>query len=136
MARIVGLDYGMKRCGLATTDPLQIIVNGLDTVETQQLLDFFKKYLEQERVEKLVIGLPVHKDGNYTYLKKDIDLFVEKFALLYPDILIDFADEQFSSVRAREIIMQSGIQKNKRRDKSLIDKVSAVVILQKYLHHI
>ncbi len=136
MARIVCLDYGLKRCGLATTDPLQIIVTGLETVETKDIYSFFYKYLQSEPVEKLVIGLPVHKDGNFTYLKVDIDRFAGEFAKKWPDIEIDFADEQFSSVHAKQIIFNSGVNKKKRQDKALIDKISAVVILQRYLKHI
>lgn len=136
MARIVCLDYGVKRCGLATTDPLQIIVTGLDTVETKDVFTFFNKYLVSEIVEKLVIGLPVHKDGNFTYLKQDIDKFAAEFSKKWPEILIDFADEQFSSVHAKQIIFDSGANKKKRQDKALVDKISAVVILQRYLKHI
>lgn len=136
MARIVCLDYGVKRCGLATTDPLQIIVTGLDTVETKDVFTFFNKYLVSENVEKLVIGLPVHKDGNFTYLKTDIDKFAAEFSKKWPEILIDFADEQFSSVHAKQIIFDSGANKKKRQDKALVDKISAVVILQRYLKHI
>ena len=136
MARILGLDYGQKRCGLAVTDPLQIIVSGLDSVETKDLFAYFDKYLAIEKVEKIVIGLPKHKDGNETYLKKDIDDFKVKFSLKWPDIVIDFEDEQFTSVMAKQMILDRGIKKQKRQDKGLIDKVSAVIILQKYLKHI
>lgn len=136
MARIVGLDFGQKRCGLAVTDPLQIIVSGLDAVETKELLAFFEKYLSGEQVEKLVIGLPKHKDGNDTYLKKDIDEFVVKFSLKWPTVVIDFEDEQFTSVKAKQMLIDRGIKKQKRQDKALLDKASAVIILQKYLKHI
>lgn len=136
MARILGIDYGVKRCGLSVTDPLQIIVTALDTVDTAQLMIYLETYMRSERVEKVVVGLPIHKDGNFTYLKKDIDAFVNAFSLKFPHIEVDFADEQFSSVHAKQIIIDSGIKKQKRKDKSLIDKVSAVVILQRYLNHI
>ena len=136
MARIVCLDYGIKRCGLATTDPLQIIVTGLDTVETKDIYIFFKRYLTAEIVEKLVIGLPVHRDGNFTYLKSDIDKFVVEFSEKWPNIKIDYADEQLSSVHAKQIILDSGANKKKRQDKALVDKISAVIILQRYLKHI
>ena len=136
MARIIGIDFGGKRCGISVTDPLKIIVTGLDTVETPQLLTYLEKYLSIEPVEKIVVGLPVHKDGNFTYLKKDIDVFVQKFKEMYPAIEVDFADEQFSSSHAKQIIFDSGVKKEKRKDKALIDRVSAVVILQRYLGHI
>jgi putative holliday junction resolvase len=136
MARIIGIDFGGKRCGISVTDPYKIIVSGLDTVETSQLMTYLDKYLNTEPVEKIVVGLPVHKDGNFTYLKKDIDVFVKQFKEKYPSIDVDFGDEQFSSSHAKQIIFDSGVKKEKRKDKSLIDRVSAVVILQRYLGHI
>jgi len=136
MGRIVCIDYGMKRCGIAATDPLQIIVSAVTTVSTPDLLSFFEEYLKQESVEKLVVGLPVHTDGTYTYLKQQIDDFCTSFSKKWAHIPIAFADEQFSSVQARQIILQSGVKKEKRKDKALVDKVSAVLILQRYLHHI
>ena len=136
MARIIGVDYGLKRTGLSATDTYQIIVSALDTVETSKLMDYLETYIRQEAVEKIVIGLPVHSDGNFTNLKGDIDGFVSLIKTKIPDIEVDFADEQFSSVHAKQIILDSGIKKKKRQDKSLIDKISAVVILQRYLKHI
>jgi len=136
MGRIVGLDYGSKKCGLAATDVLQIIVNAIDTVATSELHDFFDKYMYSEEVDKLVVGIPKHKDGSDTYLRKDIDKFVEILSKKYPELIIDYEDETLTSVQAKEIIFQSGIKKSKRRDKTLIDKVSAVLILQRYLGHI
>jgi putative holliday junction resolvase len=130
------MDYGVKRCGIATTDPFQIIVTALTTIDTPEIFVFFEKYLKEERVEKLVIGLPVHKDGNFTSLKKNIDIFVASFRAKWPEVTIDFADEQFSSVHAKQIIMDGGAKKKTRQDKALVDRVSAVVILQRYLKHI
>lgn len=136
MARVLCLDYGIKRCGLAATDPLQIIVSGLDTVPTENIFSFLANYIMKENVEKLVIGLPVHKDGNFTYLKADIDKFAEEFSKKWSDISVDFADEQFSSTHAKQIIFDIGVNKKKRQDKALVDKISAVIILQRYLKHI
>ena len=136
MARIIGLDYGKKRTGIAVTDPLQIIVQGLETVETSNLLDRLKEYLNSEEVVKLVIGYPRHKDQSPTYLAKDIDTFVENFRKLFPEIEVDFANEDFSSRDAKKILFESGVSKKKRQDKALLDKTSAVVILQRYLGHI
>lgn len=136
MARIVCIDYGIKRCGIAATDPFQIIVSAVDTIETAKLMDFLDNYLANESVEKLVVGLPVHKDGNFTGLKTNIDDFVQKFKTKFAHIPVDFADEQFSSVHAKKIILGIGIKKEKRKDKALIDKISAVIILQRYLKHI
>ena len=136
MARKVCIDYGIKRCGIAATDPFQIIVSAVDTIETAKLMDFLDNYLANESVEKLVVGLPVHKDGNFTGLKTNIDDFVQKFKTKFAHIPVDFADEQFSSVHAKKIILDIGIKKEKRKDKALIDKISAVIILQRYLKHI
>jgi len=136
MARILGIDYGGKRTGLSVTDPLQIIVSALDTVATENLHDYLKKYLAQEEVEKIVFGKPTHSDGTETALMKKINEFVKKLRIEFPLLSIDFIDESFTSVMAKEIIFQSGVKKSKRRDKSLVDRVSAVIILQKYLGHI
>lgn len=136
MARIIGLDFGGKRTGIAVTDPLQIVVNGLETVDTPQLKHFLNQYLKNEVVEKIVIGLPTHKDGNFTYLKPAIDELAAFISKSFPSIVVDFADESFSSVQSKEIIIKSGVKKSKRQDKALVDKVSAILILQKYLGHI
>jgi putative holliday junction resolvase len=136
MARIISIDYGLKRCGIATTDPLQIIVSALDTVDTDKILDYLDRYLSTELVEKMVVGLPTHKDGNFTYIKGDIATFVAAFQKKWPSIVVDFADERFTSVMAKQVIIDSGAKKKKRQDKALVDRVSAVIILQKYLHHI
>ncbi|MBK8700838.1 MAG: Holliday junction resolvase RuvX [Saprospiraceae bacterium] len=136
MGRIMGLDYGEKRTGVAVTDPLQLIVTGLDTIETQELKNFLSGYLINEKVDKMVIGLPRHKDGNFTHLKPKIDELVTFIKTKFPGLEIDFEDESFTSVQSREVIFLSGARKSKRRDKALVDKVSAVLILQKYLGHI
>lgn len=135
MARILSIDFGMKRCGLAVTDPLQIIVSPLTTVAKSELLSYLKNYIASEEVEKVVIGLPVHRDGSFTHLKLEIDKFVEQFKKAFSQIEVDFADEQFTSVEAKEIILKSQVSKKKRRDKSLVDKISATLILQRYLQH-
>lgn len=136
MARILGLDFGTKKCGLATTDPLQIIVSAIGTVATTDLIGYLKNYILTEEVEEIVVGVPTHRDGEDTYLRQHIDLFVTRFRALAPDVKVSYQDERMTSVEAKSIILQSGIGKTKRRDKTLVDKVSAVLILQKYLHHI
>lgn len=136
LGRILGIDYGLKRSGLAVTDPLRIIVNGLDTVDTAQLMPYLEKYLLSEAVDIVVIGMPVHRDGNFTALKPVIEKFAADLRKKFSHLKIEFADEQFTSVEARERILQYGIKKEKRRDKALIDQVSAVIILQRYLNFI
>ena len=136
MARILGIDYGKKRTGIAVTDPLQIIVSGLDTVETKQLIPYLKEYIQSEEVDKIVFGLPTHADGNYTYLKEDIDKTTAEVQKLFPQLSVQFQDEYLTSVEAKRAILQSGAKKKKRRDKQLVDKVSAILILQRFLGHI
>ena len=136
MARILSIDYGTKRVGLAVTDPLQIIANGLDTISTKEIFDFLKDYFSKEDVEQIVIGEPLHLDGNPTYVTPLVHELAEKLKKLYPDIKVVLQDERFTSVDARRIIRESGAKKKKRQDKSLIDKVSAVLILQDYLERI
>lgn len=136
MARIIGIDYGTKRVGVAVTDSLQIIVNGLDTVPTSEVFDFLKKYMEEEEVECIVVGEPMHKDGNPAQIAHLVVGFIRKLKKLFPEIKIDTQDERFTSKDAKEIILQSGIKKKKRQnDKELVDKISAVLILQDYLGH-
>lgn len=136
MARIMGIDFGLKRTGISVTDPLQIIVSGLPTVETTQLYDYLNDYFIKEVVEKVVIGLPTHKDGNVTHLFPHIEKLRKHIETSHQHIVVDYADEDFTSQQAKEIIIKSGVKKSKRQDKSLTDKISAVLILQKYLRHI
>lgn len=136
MARILGIDYGLKRTGIATTDPFQIIVTALETVLTTDVKSWLTTYMKTESVEKIVIGLPTHKDGNFTHIKPDIDSFADWCTKSWPDLKIDFADENFTSTKAKSVILQSGAKKKTRQDKALVDRVSAVIILQQYLGHI
>jgi len=136
MARILGIDYGVKRTGLAVTDPGQIIVNPLKTVNTQSLLLFLKSYLNEEEVEKLVFGYPTHKDGNPTYVVDEIEKFKVKLKKDFPDLEFDYQNENFTSLEAMDIMIQSGLSKKQRKDKARLDRISAVLILQRYLKHI
>ena len=129
----MAIDYGMKRTGIAVTDPLQIIATGLDTLATEVLFEFLGDYFAQEQVESIVIGEPRHMDGNPTYLTPKVHEFAAKIKIEYPDKKIIFVDESFTSSDAKDIIMKSGAKKKKRRDKGLVDKISAVLILQRYL---
>lgn len=133
MARVMALDYGKKRSGLATTDSLQLIASPLTTVETPKLMTFLDNYLQEEEVECLVIGQPMRADGSFTPLEKDIQQFIHKFVKKYPDIKIVRQDERFTSQMAKEVIRFSVKKKKKRRDKSLVDQISAAIILQEYM---
>ena len=136
MKRIIAIDYGTKRVGLAVTDLLQIIANGLDTVPTKEIFDFLKDYMSNEPVEKIVIGEPLHLDGNPTYVTPLVYEFADKLRKLYPNKEIILQDERFTSADAKRIIIASGAKKKKRRDKSLVDKISAVLILQEYMESV
>lgn len=136
MPRIIAIDYGIKKCGIAVTDPLQIIVSPLKTIKTTSLLSFLKIYIAEEEVEKVVLGLPSHADGNPTYLVPIIDSFVVQLKKQYPLMEIAYQNENYSSAQAKEILLNSGLTKKQRQDKSRLDKISAVIILQRYLKHI
>ncbi len=133
MPRILAIDYGTKRTGLAVTDPLQIIASGLDTVATQELEEYLKQYLEQEEVETIVVGEPLYPDGKPAQIHHLVVGFVRKLKKLFPDIEVVTHDERYTSEEARQVILQSGARKKKRREKGLVDKVSAALILQDYL---
>jgi putative holliday junction resolvase len=133
VARILAIDYGSKRTGLAVTDPLQIIATGLETVATVALLDYLQAYLAREEVDTVVIGEPSHADGNPTQLVPHIRGFVRQLQKLYPALNIVLQDERFTSVLAKEAILKSGAKRKQRQDKGLVDKIAAVIILQEYL---
>lgn len=133
MARIMGIDYGTKKTGIAVTDSLKIICSGLDTIPTLTLYDFIKKYLETEEVEKIVVGMPLHEDGNPAQIAHLVVGFIRKLRKLYPAIEVVEWDERGSSKAAKEVILMSGTKKSKRRDKSLVDKIAAALILQDYM---
>lgn len=133
MARILGIDYGLKRTGIAVTDPLQIIASSLDTVATEELMDFLKKYTAEEEVEAIIFGEPLHKDGNPTHVAKAIYKFIKKVNKVFPDLKVELQDERYSSSDAKKIILNSGAKKKKRRDKALVDKVSAALILDEWM---
>lgn len=133
MARILSIDYGKKRTGLAVTDPLQIIPNGLATVSTPTLIDFLKDYLFRESVERVVIGEPRQMNGEASENLARVQQFVARFKKLFPTVPIEFYDERFTSVLAHRAIIDSGIGKKARRNKALVDEISATIILQDYL---
>ena len=133
MGRIMAIDYGTKRTGIAVTDPLKIIANGLDTVTTDKLWAFLETYLTQEVVECIVFGEAKRRDGSPNKNQHFIIGLMRKIKKAYPTIKIDTFDERYTSMRAKEIILQSGTRKKKRRQKGLVDKISAVLILQDYM---
>jgi putative Holliday junction resolvase len=133
MGRILAIDFGLKRTGIATTDPLKIIASALATVPTHEVLDFLKKYCAVEEVECFVVGLPLYPDGNPAQIASQADAFAEKLKKLFPDKPFFRQDERNTSNDAKRIILQSGIKKQKRRDKTLVDKIAAALILEQYM---
>lgn len=132
--RILSVDYGKKRCGLAVTDPLQIIANGLVTVATCDLFDYLSAYIQKEEVERIVIGKPTQLSGKPSENLARVEQFVNRWRKTHPEIPIVFYDERFTSVLAQQAILQSGIGKKQRREnKGLVDEISATIILQDYM---
>ena len=132
--RIVSIDYGKKRTGLAVTDPLQIIANGLATVSTSELFDFLKSYVSKEQVERIVVGKPIQPNGMPSENMARVEQFVNRWRKAVPDIPVEYYDERFTSVLAHKAILDSGIGKKARREnKGLVDEVSATIILQDWM---
>lgn len=132
--RVLSIDYGRKRTGLAVTDPLQIIANGLATVSTATLLDFLETYITKESVERIVIGKPLQMNGQPSENLKRVEAFVNRWKKLHPEIPIEYYDERFTSVLAHRAMIDGGVKKKVRRDnKGLVDEISATIILQDWL---
>ncbi|MDR1091602.1 MAG: Holliday junction resolvase RuvX [Prevotella sp.] len=133
MGRFLALDYGTKRTGIAVSDTLRIIANGLTTVPTHTLPEFLKSYLAKEDVERIIVGLPKQMNNEYSENMKYIRPFVKKLQATYPDIRIEYYDERFTSVLAHKTIIDAGLKKSDRQNKALVDEVSATIILQDYM---
>jgi putative Holliday junction resolvase len=133
MGRILAIDYGKKRTGIAVTDPLQLIASGLTTVETRGLWKFVQDYVALETVDIIVVGEP--KQMNYTdsELGPVINAFVDKLKIAYPQLKVERVDERFTSKMAFQTMIDSGLSKGKRRNKALVDEIAATIILQSYL---
>lgn len=136
MGRIIALDYGTKRVGIATTDPMQIIASGLDTVHPNELITFLKNYMNTEDVECIVVGDPKRLNNEPAQAAKGADQLVQKLKKEFPAIRFDRMDERFTSKMAFGAMIDGGLKKKKRQDKALIDKVSATIILQSYMEQL
>ncbi len=133
MSRILALDYGKKRTGVAVTDPLKIIANGLITIPTPTVLDFVLKYVAEESVERIVVGYPKQMNNEDSENMKRIVPFINLLKKRLPSIPIELYDERFTSVLAHRAIIESGLRKKARQNKALVDEISATIILQSYL---
>ncbi len=136
MPRIMCIDYGAKRCGIAVTDPLKIIAAALTTVETKSLLPFLKNYFLQESVELLLIGEPQNLDDSYTHATPLVHQFINKFKNEFPQMPVATIDERYSSKLAVQSMLEMGMKKKERRKKANIDQVAATMLLQEYLHQL
>ncbi|MBQ8709552.1 MAG: Holliday junction resolvase RuvX [Bacteroidaceae bacterium] len=136
MSRILAIDYGQKRTGIAVTDTLQMIANGLATVETKELEKFIVGYVASEDVSTIVVGKPTQMNGENSENMKRIEPFFNRLKRLFPDKEITYYDERFTSVLAHQAMLQSGIGKKARQNKALVDKISATIILEDYLQSI
>lgn len=133
MGRILAIDYGQKRVGLAVTDPMQITANGLDTVLSHEIFDYLQNYIAREPVEKFVVGLPKQMNGEDSESMQYIKPFVTGLQRKFPDIELVYVDERFTSVLAHKTMLDAGLKKKDRQNKELVDKISATIILQSYL---
>ena len=133
MARILSIDYGKKRTGLAVTDPLQLIAGGLATVSTSELFDWLKNYIAHESVERIVIGEPRQPNGQPSENMARVEQFVNRWRKAVPTVPIEYYDERFTSVLAHQAMLQGGLRKKARQDKGLVDEISATIILEDYL---
>ncbi len=133
MGRILAFDFGLKRVGVAVTDPLQIIANTLETIPTKDIYTFIKTYCSKEEVEAFVVGYPYKHGHTENEITKHIDLFISKLDALYPDKKSHKVDESFTSRMAQQTLLMSGVNKKERRNKGHIDAISANIILQTYL---
>lgn len=133
MSRIVAIDYGKKRTGIAVTDPMQIIASGLTTVPTNELLAFILNYVKEESVERIIIGLPKQMNNEDSENAQRVRMFTGTLKKQLPDMLVEFVDERFTSVLAHRTMLEAGLKKKDRQNKALVDEVSATIILQSYM---
>lgn len=136
MARILSIDYGKKRCGLAVTDPLKIIPGGLATVATPELMAFLDDYLRREEVELIVVGEPRQPNGQPSENYARVKSWAGQFCKLHPEVPLQFYDERFTSVLAHKAMLDVGLKKKARQNKALVDEISATIILQDFMNSI
>lgn len=136
MPRILSIDYGLKRTGLAVTDPLQIIATGLTTVESKQLIPFLKDYFSKEEVELIIIGEPKNWDDTDTHATPLVEKFIKNLQKNFPKIPIKKVDERYTSKMAKNAMLEMGLKKSQRRNKKLVDEIAATIMLQEYMQKI
>ena len=133
MDRIIGIDYGRKRVGVAVSDPLGIFASALETVQSAKIIEYLKTYIEKEKVVRFVVGYPINMNGKPSEAAKDIDIFLKHLAKAFPDVPVSLEDERFTSVLAHKAMIDGGMKKQDRQKKESVDKISAAIILQSYM---
>lgn len=133
MDRIIGIDYGRKRIGVAVSDPLRIFASALETVQSAKIIEYLQKYAEQETIVRFVVGYPINMNGQPSEAAADVEVFQKQLAKHFPDIPVTLEDERFTSVLAHRAMIDGGMKASERRDKASVDKISAAIILQSYL---
>ena len=133
MDRIVGIDYGRKRVGVAVSDPLCIFASPLDTVPGAKIIDYLKNYAQRESVSRFVVGYPVNMDNTPSEAAADVDVFLKNLKKAFPDTPVSLEDERFTSVLAHRAMIDGGMKAKDRRDKNSVDRISAAIILQSYI---
>ncbi len=133
MARILSIDYGKKRTGIAVTDPLQIIATGLTTVDSEDMLSFLKKYMASEEVEEVIVGMPLNWDESETHGTRPAMKAIERIRKAFPQLKITEVDERYTSKMAKNAMIEMGMKKKDRRDKKNVDEIAATILLQEYL---
>ena len=136
MPRILAIDYGLKRTGIAVTDPLKIIATGLTTVETQKLFPFLREYFAKEEVELIIIGEPLNLDDSATHATSMVKKAIDKLKRDFPKIPVRTVDERFTSKMASRAMIDMGLKKKQRQNKALVDEIAATIMLQEYLQKI
>ena len=133
MARILAIDYGLKRTGIAVTDPLQIIASGLTTIDSGQLIPFLKDYFAKEEVEKIIIGLPKNWDESDTHATPLVVKAIKQIRKHFPNMPLETVDERYTSKMAKDAMLEMGLKKMQRRNKAIVDEIAATIMLQEYL---
>ena len=133
MDRLIGIDYGRRRTGLAVSDPLRIFASALETVDSAKLIDYLKNYAQNETIERFVVGYPVNMDGSPSEAQADVDVFLKQLGKAFPAIPVTLEDERFTSVLAHRAMIDGGMKAKDRRDKKSVDRISAAIILQSYM---
>ncbi len=133
MDRLIGIDYGRKRVGVAVSDPLGIFASALDTIHSAKIIEYLKTYTQNENVVKFVVGYPMNMNGQPSEAAADVDVFLKTLRKAFPEIPVELEDERFTSVLAHRAMIDGGMKKKDRRDKESVDKISAAIILQSYM---